>query len=67
MYNVLSGRKPQNMDNTKTIALLQKILRKVPLCIEDESQDQSMKDYVEGWNFISRAIRNTITSEINKL
>ena len=55
------------MENEKTIKLLEKLLKKVPLCIEDDSQDQSMKDYVDGWNFVSRAIRNTITKEIQKL
>ena len=54
------------MENEKIIKVLQRILIKVPYAIEDESQDQSMKDYVEGWNFVARAIKNNIIKEIQK-
>ena len=54
------------MENEKIIKVLQRILLKVPYAIEDESQDQSMKDYVEGWNFVARAIKNNIIKEIQK-
>ena len=67
VYNVSSGETTNYMENEKIIKLLERILKKVPLCIEDDSTDKSMKDYVDGWNFVSRAIRNTITKEIQKL
>ena len=66
-YNVSSGETTKYMENEKTIKLLERILKKVPLCIEDDSTDKSMKDYVDGWNFVSRAIRNNINNEIKKL